>query len=143
MELIDEDFRESEDELIDRFAINITSLGPTKDRYDGIFGLAAMDVTTEIACKLERCEFLLGTTAAAPRLLMAVLPPFLSVILLAIIVSAVFLTVCIIKRKKRKASCAAVEYQHRSAEESESHNSALDPTVSLCFCFSHACVITR
>ncbi len=53
LEIIDDDFDYSPDELVDRFAINVTTpVGTTSDRetYSGIFSLANIDISFRVTC---------------------------------------------------------------------------------------------
>ena len=55
MELADSDFFvvNNGPEFIDRFVLNVTSPGQVRGSYSGIFGFAAIDITTEIVCEPE------------------------------------------------------------------------------------------
>lgn len=61
MELIDSDFFSTEHELIDRFVFNVTSPEQVRGSYPGIFGLATIDITTEVVCEPEFTGTYCGT----------------------------------------------------------------------------------
>ena len=65
MELIDSDFliNENSDDFIDRFVVNVTSPGQVRGSYPGIFGLATIDMTTEIVCEPEFTGLFCETTS--------------------------------------------------------------------------------
>ncbi len=129
MRLSDSDVKEPH-ELIDRFAINVTSLEPVRDSYFGIFGLAVMEITTEISCEQDSCEFLLVRKSFP--LEAAVISPLASALLLTLIIS--ILGVYMFKRKRRKASSDVVQYVQESGEGHIAVNSRndVDPNVSQC-----------
>lgn len=56
MEVIDRDPIGSSDDLIDRFAVDITSREPTSGLYTGLFQAATLNMTIEIVCAPEFTE---------------------------------------------------------------------------------------
>ncbi len=58
IEIIDDDFGASTNELVDRFAINVTTpVGTTSDRetYPGVFAVATMDMSFRVICINNYC----------------------------------------------------------------------------------------
>ena len=124
LELIDNNFGNSTNQLMDRFTANISSVEQQRQTYYGIFEVAVIDITTEILCETEFtgnfCEILqvfdTTTTATSSDFFSIVIATPLStiaIVVLAIIVTALSLFVCLRQRKSKKATTSeVVSYSH-------------------------------
>ena len=89
-------------------------MGPVRDLHLGIFGLATLDITTEIMCQQESCEFIIEKL---PLLSGAAILAALIILFLILTVSTVSLSVCICIMKRKRGGKSSTEL----SRENEGH----------------------
>ena len=114
MELLNNNFRPG-NTFIDRFKANISSVGQSRQICNGIFDVAAIDITAEIVCEPEftsYCETLQvfdnsnSTTIPSVNLSLLIATPLTALAISALVVAAIALSlfVCLRMRKSKRLS---------------------------------------
>ncbi len=111
--------------MIERFIVNISSTEQVFSSYSGIFGLAKVNMMTEIVCKpefIEQCKTynFIGTTITnlptTGMILDLVVPPTILVIVLIAVIALLSIVTILywkIKRNKKANTSKVVRYMRR------------------------------
>ena len=148
MELADSDFFELNNgpEFIDRFVVNVTSSGQVRGSYPGIFGLATIDITTEIVCEPEfnatLCETMIINSTIGPTVsdVPVVLPSVIVTIMIISFIAVVAFTIimCWRRRKVKAAGENIITYIRASNDgtnpSSQSNNASPYITIANVSC---------